>query len=92
MQRQLDSVLDFEHDDVVYLAHARIPHGCCLCALSQRSRLARLDVHDDVRSWNRALDRFLHRARRGVRLFDAGGRWNADDDVGEVLARSSAHA
>ena len=27
-----------------------------------------------------------------MRLFDAGGRWNADDDVGEVLARGSAHA
>ena len=63
-------------------------------ALAQRRvrRLPRLDVDDDVRAGQHALDRLLDRVRDRVPLRDRGAGRHADDDVGEVAARRLAAA
>ena len=92
MQRELRPAVDVDEREVVHLADARHGERRGVRALAHRRVLDRLDVHDDVRVRQRALDRGLDGVRGGVALADGRARGDADHDVGELAAARLAHA
>src|SRR5205823_7647054 len=92
VERDLRALADLEDDDVVHLVHARIAERGRVGALAEGLGLLRLDVHDDIGSWNRSPHGLLDRVRGRVTLLDSGRRRDGDDDVREVMTRGAAHA
>ena len=91
VEGDLGAPSDLEDDDVVHLAHPRLPHRSRVGALANRLRLLRLHVDDHVRPGNRLLDGPLHGVGSGMALLDRRAVRHADDDVREMAPGGSAH-
>ena len=91
VERELLAPVDLDEGHVVDLAHGGNGGRGGVDALAQVALVAGLDVHDDVASGKRPLDRRLDRVRRRVPLPDPGRGRDADHDVGELPAARLPH-